>query len=154
MARLVAPATSPFHSVVSCGVSPSISDVKWLSKPQQTQASATSSPGRKPADCSSHDSSSAAATTSPAPTQPRPLNWSRNSTTPRIAVATSSRLSHSDTDAAAATRSPSSSSTGPAMPPSTTAPASRTWLARSRRTTRRSTRLRTANGLTPSAPPR
>ena len=84
MARLVAPATSPFHSVVSCGVSPSISDVKWLSKPQQTQASATSSPGRNPADCSSHDSSSAAATTSPAPTQARPVNWSRNSTTPSI----------------------------------------------------------------------
>src|SRR5262245_46455984 len=47
-ARFVAPASAPFQSVVSAGLTPSISDVMLLSRPQHRHAAAVSPPARIP----------------------------------------------------------------------------------------------------------
>ncbi len=52
-------------------------------------------------------------------------NGSRNKIAPSSAVAASSNVSQSDTDAAPASRKPRSSSMGPAIPPAITAPSNR-----------------------------
>ena len=93
---------------------------------QARQAAVTSSVGCQPgqSDWPGHDSTSPPATMAPMPSAMRRSTFSRNTNQASKAVNTPSALSSSDAAEAGMPASPSISSTGPATPPDTTAPAS------------------------------
>src|SRR5213594_3656075 len=150
--RFVAPARAVFQSVVSLGLMPSMSAVKLLSKPQQVHALATNAAETTPGHPLPQDNAVPAAITPPTPSHPRVPNVSPNTRAPSSAVAATSKFNNNDTEPADAERSPNSSSTGPAMPPSRTAPASRRRVMAS--SGGRSPRRHRARGAMPMAAPR